>query len=280
MMDASPAHTQGLFVSPGAGVRFVDIVSAKTYILPKVVPEHMSARQSYIVRLLRKLEISLVEHHLHLESEMLGKVIYRISRAEKIEEGLETLYCVQGFDLFALRLMWSLKRFGIETKDLASEVEAYELAELGRLMKAGLNGSSVTPATTTTPISGNQSDELNDALHRYGRCIEDLKRKSNNGETFCAIDKDILYKLLNEAGLLIDAARNAVKSDVQEFGAVASRFIQFVIDNRLFDDIRVVHLLDNANITLQTVLDGAGPEDYDSLQQTIELLQNPHTVLD
>lgn len=244
----------------------------------------MSARQSYIqsyiVRLLRKLETSLVEHHLHLESEMLGKVIYRVSHAEKIEEGLETLYCVQGFDRFALRLLWSLERFGIETKDLAPQVEAYELAELGRLMKAGLNGSSFTPSVTTTPISDNQSDELYDALHRYGRCIEDLKRTSNNGGTFCAIDKDVLYRLLNEAGLLIDAARNAGKCNMQEFAAVASRFIQHVIDNRLFHDVRVVHLLDNANITLQTVLDGAGTEDYDSLQQTIELLQNPRTVLD
>lgn len=240
----------------------------------------MSARQSYIVRLLRRLETLLVDHHMHQESAILGTIIHRLSHAEKVEDGLETLYGVQGFDRFALRLMWSLERYGIDTNDPPPAVEAYELSELGMLIRASLNGTPHVPVFTDSPIPNNLWERLYDQLHRYGRCIEDLKRRSYDGEAFRSIDQSLLYRILDEAGTLGEAARSTGRADVEEFTVAVSRFLQHVLDDQLFHDARIVHLLDNANITLQTALDASGTEDYDALQQAIDLLKNPQTVLD
>jgi hypothetical protein len=42
----------------------------------------------------------------------------------------------------------------------------------------------------------------------------------------------------------------------------------------------VAHVIDNATQALQGVLERAAAEDYDALAQTIDMLQNPETLLE
>ncbi len=56
-------------------------------------------------------------------------------------------------------------------------------------------------------------------------------------------------------------------------------FATHVIEHRILQDARVLHLIDTANLTLQTVLETAVAEDFDSLYQTIALLESPRTLL-
>ena len=53
-----------------------------------------------------------------------------------------------------------------------------------------------------------------------------------------------------------------------------------VTHRRLFDDVRVAHLIDNATQSLQGLLESLGTEDYGALIQTIDMLQNPETLLE
>jgi hypothetical protein len=239
----------------------------------------MSGQQSYIIRLLRKVEASLREGQRQTEAAMLDKVIHKISHTERVEEALETLYGVKGFDQLALRLMWSLEHVGMDMNSLENSVIDYEVEALRSLVWMLRNGdkksAAIQQVTSTKPL-----DDFYEALHKFGRVMEELNRKSFEGESFTGIDQDLLYRVLNESAALQRCAASASQEDVVRFAEAVTTLVQFVIEQQLFGDVRVVNLLANANLTLQTILESAGDEDYDSLQQTIELLQTGRTLLE
>lgn len=239
----------------------------------------MSGAQSYIVRLLRKVESWLGEHDRPVEASKVGKVIQKIAHADEIHGALCTLYRVDHFDQFALSLMWFLDK--AERGDMAldngvMDHQAESLAML--LVDAYRNGHAQSPpAPKTLP---DQVESLYDSLHKFGRVVEELKRNSFEDGTFSGISDNQLYKILNELVLLRESASAATKDDVVQFASACSGFVQHVLDAGLLHDVRIVNLLDNANLTLQTVFEAAGIEDNDSLQSTIELLKRPDDLLD
>ncbi len=239
----------------------------------------MSGPQSYIVRLLRKVEASLVSGGRQAELSMLEKIVYKISHTENIGEELERLYGVHGFDQLALRLMWSLERGGVESSALESSLIDFEVETLNSLIRSLRNGEKqekeVQHLSSPKPL-----DDFYQSLHRFGRVIEELHRKSFENDSFKGVDQDLLYRVLNESTSLQHYATQVDKTDVIRFAEAFSSLVQFVIDQRIFEDVRVVHILENANLTLQTILETAGDEDYDSLQQTIELLRTGRSFLE
>ena len=239
----------------------------------------MSKPQSYIVRLLRKVEASLMNGRRQAELTMLEKIIHRISHAENVREELETLYSVQGFDEFALRLMWSYEREGIESNTLESGLIDYEVETLEALLRSVRNGEKKKEEVREIPPP-KPLDDFHEELHKFGRSVEDLRRKSFDDDKFKGLDQDLLYRVLNESTSLQHYATQAGKTDVVRFADSFSALVQFVLDRRLFGDVRVVHLLENANLTLQTIVETVGAEDYDSLQQTIELLRTGRSILE
>jgi hypothetical protein len=110
--------------------------------------------------------------------------------------------------------------------------------------------------------------------------VEELNRRSFDADSFKEIDQDSLYRVLNESAALRHCAEVVENQDVVRFAEAFSTLVQFVVEQQVLRDVRVVNLLANANLTLQTILESAGEEDYDSLQQTIELLQTGRTLLE
>lgn len=240
----------------------------------------MSGDQSYLVRLLRKTEAALVARRRQHAGTMVARIIDRLSKADDVSDALGVLYSVQGFDLLALRLMWILERREKERNGQATEVMEHEAEGLATVVDGCINGKQEETLVELPEIHATTLDAFYEALHRFGRSVQELRRRSFDGDTFRRADTEALYRILSEAASLKEVAVRDGKRDVEHFAEALSGFVQHAIDADRTSDVRVVNVLDNANLTLQTVLEAAGAEDYDSLQQTIELLQRPQDLLD
>ena len=212
------------------------------------------------------------------ELSMIEKIVHKISHAENVSEELERLYSVRGFDQLALRLMWSLERGGMESNTLESSLIDFEVDTLNSLIRSLRNGEKQGKEMQYL-ASPKPLDDFYQSLHRFGRVIEELHRKSFENNSFKGIDQNLFYRVLNESTSLQHYATQVDNTDVVKFAEAFSSLVQFVIDKDILGDVRVVHILENANLTLQTILESAGDEDYDSLQQTIELLRTGHSLL-
>lgn len=235
----------------------------------------MSGGQSYIVRLVRRVESWLSENDHAFEASRVGRIVQKLAQADDIHEELNVLHRVEDFDQFSLRLMWLLDVAERGHVGLENGVIDYQASSLGRLLIRGPD----TKVITVLPPS-NRIDELYFAIHRFGRAIEELKNHSIASGAFKEIDEVQVYHLLNEIASLEEHAVAAGKTDLSQFTAACAGFLQYVLDNSLLQDVRVVNVLDNVNFTLQTVYETAGVEDNDSLQSTIQLLKQPKDLLD
>ena len=241
----------------------------------------MSGAQSYIVRLLRKVEMSLLNDRHQIEGAMMGKIIDKFSHSDDVEDALESLFSVKGFDEFALRLMWSLEKRGKEVNGLDGRLIDYEVESLSSLLKRPTTGGELSsPKEAVELQSVHALDGFYEALHKFGRVIEETRRNLYDGESFKGINQDSLFRILHATGSLEEAATSARKDDVVMFTKTLAQFVQYVMDHGLFKDVRIMNIVDNANLTLQTVMEAAGTENRDSLQQTIALLGHPRELLD
>ena len=238
----------------------------------------MSGAQSYIVRLLRKVESWLGDHDHPADASRVGKIIQKLAQAEDIQEELDKLYSVEGCDRLALRLMWLLS---VEEKGevgLENGVLDHQASVLSDLV---LQSSGDEHSSRNEPKElSEQLDDLFVSLHKFGKVIEELKRASFVNGEFGGIQESQLYGILNELESLKESARVADRNEAVEFAAACGVFVQYAIDGSILNDVRVVNVLDNANLTLQTIFEAVGVEDNDSLQSTIELLKQPGDLLD
>jgi hypothetical protein len=236
----------------------------------------MSGQQSHIVRLLRNVESSLIGPGLDLVRTRLGKIVQKIARADDLTGALETLYAVEGFDAMALRLMWVSERPVPTSAALENDVMDYEVRQMAWILRpiAGPERAALPPAAER-PL-----DELYEALHRFGKTVDGLRRaavaKSADDDTG---EADRLYRLLNDCAALEGAATRVRNDRIVGFCRAFSRFTHYVIDEHPRPDDRVHNVLESANITLQTVLESCTPEDDDALQNMIGLLNDPQRLL-
>lgn len=230
--------------------------------------------QSFLLRVLRRMETRLRDGQRHIESEIVGKLIQKLSAAENIDDALEDLYCVDGFDRFALGLMWTLRSPLLHVNGLQEELLEYEIDTLCSLVvEQQGQGSTRLPADRLGQRKDQESFQV--ILHRFGRLIGDLKRKLTLEGKYGGLEESMVSRILTEASALAGSAAMSSRIEVVEFSRGLSEFLQFVLDHQLLGDVRVLNILDSANLTLQTVAAAKGVEDADSLRQTTELLQHP-----
>ncbi len=241
----------------------------------------MSGAQSYIIRLLRKVETRLNEENHLSEASNVGKIVQKLAQAEDIRAEMSALYAVERFDQFALRLMWLLDEAERDNGNFENGVLEFHTSWFTRLiLEVFRTNSDGGPADPVPMMLSDQIDELYIGLHKFGRSLEELKRQSSENGTFLGIQESQLYKILSDLASLKEHAIGAAKDDVAKFAEACGEFIQYVLDNGLLSDVRIINILDNSNITLQTVFESAGVEDNDSLQSTIDLLKRPKDLLD
>ncbi|MGA9115186.1 MAG: hypothetical protein WB626_00245 [Bacteroidota bacterium] len=236
----------------------------------------MSTHPSYILRLLREVESSLDDGGRGACRRDLETVIQRVSRTDNPEEAVEDLYAVEAYDDFALRLLWAGSREPAPADGLAPDLLAYD----AELLLETLPGSGAEPRTR--PLSEAReavAAAFGDALQRMGRLVGQVRHRSQAGGEFRGIPEEDLYRLLDEATALRASAPHAAGKDVERFAAAFCLFLEYALDNGRESDIRVLHIVESANLTLQTTLKTDGSGAFDSLQQTTAMLEDPAALL-
>ncbi len=205
----------------------------------------------------------------------LDNIIEHFSHSGNIQSSLETLYAVQGFDEFALRLMWCLERNGIGPE--SGSMTALD-ADVAQLSEALLSSSRHSTNGDTLPVPPAQ-EEFYDRLHAVGKVVEEVKRRLDQHDGPKVVDAEIIYRVSSELEALRGSCENAGKHDIGECVASLLGFLQFAVENGIEHDQRVMHVLAHANLTLQTVEDSVAQDGYAAVVEMTTLLKNPATIL-
>ncbi len=237
----------------------------------------MLPEQTYINALLHRLEMSLQDSGRHGEGENVGLIAARLSRAQHIDKALEVLYSVSGWDAVAVKLMWYVEQMRKSATGTAvnEELFGYRLRELVSALPwgSGVEGAKGQMLTAARHV------DLRDALFRFGSVLEELRRASFSDGVFSGLPETVLERVIGESTLLQDIASEQRSRDIARFAHAFTFFAAHVLEHGILQDIKVLHVISTANLTLQTVLETAQAEDFDSLHQTIALLESPRTLL-
>ena len=232
----------------------------------------------YLTRILQKLEGELAEESQQSKLGIIRKLVGDISGSSDVSGVLEELYRVDGFDRFALGLMWvrSSQRSSLncEREDLME----YDVHTLSSCLGVTISGSLSPPDNLGHP-SGGSVRSLSEQMYRFGRFITSMKRRLTVGGKFQGFEEDLLFRFMDEVSALQQQAVREGKRDVERFCKAFSRFLEFVISDHLMNDPRVLSLMETANVTVQTISASSGAERGDSLDRTIDLLENREVFL-
>ena len=232
------------------------------------------------MRLVRNVELALQDGALRGQRAMMAKIVSRLSHTEDIHGALEHLYAVHGYDRFALRLMWLLEHAAERGESLEGPATEYDVENLLDDLRPLGNTEEGPRGHPGDAPAARDLEAFHESLYTFGRVLEDLRRHAFDGRTFRGLEEDALYQVLAETDALQKTARAAGQGDVVKFAAACTGFVTYALDHGHLHDVRVVNMLEHANLTLQTVLAAPGTEEYDSLQKNIELLQNPGELLE
>jgi len=237
----------------------------------------MSREQMHITKLLQGLEAMLLDSGRRGEGEKVGLVAARLSHARDIDRALQALYGVSGWNAVAIRLMWYVEqmRHAAGGVSASGDLFGHQVAELLAAMPA--------PAAEERDVNRApdlaRTVDIRDALSRFGSALEELRRASFSDGAFSALPESILDRVIEESGLLERVASAQQSRDVARFAKAFTVFATHVREQGILQDVRVLHVIGTANLTLQTVLETAQADDFDSLYQTIALLESPQTLL-
>jgi len=152
--------------------------------------------------------------------------------------------------------------------------------ELYRLLMTASGGNGADAAAQAEQPAGPVTGGVFELLMQFSTSLEDLRRTAFEGERVQGARQRFFDSALSNAGRLHQVCSSEGQEALAQFAAAFSLFLRYVIERDLFDDARVAHVVDNAGQALQAMLDRANDEDYDSLQQTIDMLHNPETLLE
>lgn len=227
---------------------------------------------SYVVRLLRNAEHTLGERgDLHAQAVM-GRIVARFARSENVDDELKRLYHVNGMDRLALRLMWSIERLSSVSRHAEQVFLRRESDRICNEFLQALHGQGEMPADDLSP-------DLLSALKDISARVDSLKVLEGE-ESLGGVDERKIFGLLQSLEALQTSAAQQRKQRVLQFAIVFRNFLRFVLDRKMFSDVRLVHILEHANHSLHTILLESRKEGQDTLQETTDLLKDPETLLE
>lgn len=234
----------------------------------------MTVSTTYLIRVLHGVEEKLEGEGHHREATLISRLTSKFSTSRDIQKDLDELLSVDGMEQLALALMWVRSRSRYSLNGLHQEMIDYDVTTVSEM---------VIDAGEEEPEDLPESEDpgsLRAALPEFSRTIADIGRRVVVGGSFRGIPEDLLWRLKAEVETLrLSAVRDAVV-DVIRFCDAFDLFIGYVLNQNLLGDARVIGVVQNANLTLQTVIGGGIPEDRRSLDQTIELLKKPSSFFE
>ena len=233
----------------------------------------MAREQSHIAKALGVLGADLNRAGQTAHSKVVERLLQRLETLGDVRKAVEEIYPVSGFDTFALRLL----RFDRQMKD--SPADQSELTQINflveKLEQSLLAADGLPGHAFASHESPSATSSLNQELRKFIDAVNDLKRDAFHDAKFTTMGKVQLEQIVREAANLQGVANAEGNHDVVRFSSALSIFVQYILQHELLEDVRALNLIDTASLTLQTVLETVGAEDFDSLQQTIHLMEDP-----
>jgi hypothetical protein len=233
----------------------------------------MSVAGNYLVRLLRNVDRLFGVHQEHHAQGIMSRLIARFDRADNVQEELLELYHVRGMDRFALRLMWSLDRLATISPHAGPCLLERETHVLFREFLAALHSDD---------SSDGLSESLLVLLRRLSASVDELKDHADRNlhHPGSMVDERRIYRIVEMIEELQGVAAEYRKQEVLQFALVFRNFLRYILERKMFSDIRVVYILEQANQSLRSVLMESRSDRNNALQETTDLLQHPETLLD
>jgi len=233
--------------------------------------------QSHIVHVLQSLELPLRERDQRAKWQMVSSIAENIRHADDLGSALELLYTVRGFDRFALRLMWYAEQAAAAPTESASErLVSHQLVRLLEDLLSEESGGKGEGEEKPGP----GVRDLETGVRRFAAAVAEVRKNAYKKGEFIGPTSPAVEALVKVTELLHAAASVERNSEVVQFSAAFARFAHFVLEKGLLHDVRVINLMENASLTLETAVGTTGADDYDALCQTTELLDRPDTLLD
>lgn len=233
----------------------------------------MAGEREHILDVIQLLESRLTSSNRSLDAGRISLIRRALSSSQHLDAALEMLYGVQGYDQVALRLMWYAEKgsdpFAAVLTEHAVSRRADELLSL-------LPTEFPAPAGPGPEVP----KSIAAAVDEFGVAVEALKAGSFREGQFSEVTEDLAAPLRASLQPLGRAGALEENRDVARFADAVARFLERVRARALARDVRVVNLLDSANLTLQTVMQTHAAEDYDSLQEITRLLEDPLPLLE
>jgi len=240
----------------------------------------MSAQKEYAIQLLRVLEATLQMEGHRTESIMVSQILHRLSITPDLTVAFDELYAVNGFSEFVIRLLWYVEK----TADPGAAAPDVRLIEYqARQLMADLPSlNAAKPAAPGESGAHTQrgSVDYEQSLRVFSGRLHQLKREAYDGDRFIGLSRARLEEIAGDAERLNGASDAEGHIDVMKFAAAFTRFARYIADHQLLSDVRVMNFIEHTHLTLQTVLSTQGADDFDSLHQTTELLEQPQTLFD
>jgi hypothetical protein len=237
----------------------------------------MANAQGHIVRILQIFEVSLRTGDNRARAEFVARLAEKIEAGADFAETLRRLYHVAGMQTFALRLMWYAERLSeISDVSTAEHIDDYEIEQLARAL-AEVPGFAGPEAEQG---SGPRPRDLGSTVSHFCSSVAVLRREAFRDEEFTGARLATMQALALATERLRAAAVAEQNGDVEDFSRAFGGFLDFVMAQSLLGDVRVVNLIENASLTLQTATETLGADDYDALHQTTLLLEHPVTLLE
>ncbi len=235
----------------------------------------MAGEREHILDVMQLLESRLTSSNRSLDAGRISLIRRALSSSQHLDAALELLYGVQGYDQVALRLMWYAEKGSDPfAAVLTDHVVSRRADELLSLLPAEF------PAPAGPGPGPEEPKSIAAAVDEFGVAVEALKAGSFREGQFPEVTEDLAARLRASLQPLGRAGALEENRDVARFADAVARFLELVRARSLARDVRVVNLLDSANLTLQTVMQTHAAEDYDSLQEITRLLENPLPLLE
>jgi hypothetical protein len=231
----------------------------------------MSGEYGYIVRLLRKVEFALTGLGRQREAGRMGQITQRIAGADDVRGALRILARVEGYEEFALRLLYYADTMGPLLEEAPDDrLTHYHVEQLVAALLPG-EGKEGTGAK-----QGPLPDDVREKADRFVAETRTLRADQAPAAEELRSRLDGLARCAESLGA---AARRHGIAGIERFAVSAGMFVRFAADRDLLTDIRVVNILDHAGLALESTLASGGGSD-DSLAQTTRLLSDPATLLE
>ena len=238
----------------------------------------MAQKEQYLRDLLDALQTALHAESREAEAALVATLRRKLLFADDPVRALEELYAVKGCDRLALRLLWYAEEYPSDPAPLQNDaVTAFRIRQL--------SGDLARSFPEPPPPAEGQSrmgrtGDWDEALRRFGIALDALRRDAFDEGRFVGLRRSFFDAIERETDTLYEVAGAQKNEEVVRFAAAFKKFVQYLRTENLLSDVRVLNFLESANLTLQTAVHTLGPDDFDSLHQTTELLENPATLFD